>query len=189
MILYQNYSNNYPFFLRIRRYKSLLKLLISPTQFGFLISSLINLLVKHRYYFHVRWIKVLSRYYLDLNLWSFYKEIISWPSGILSTNLNPSYTFWIILNTLNHLKPFKSLQWEHTSHRRSFQEIQAVRLVSIAIQDYPLHKLFWLVVLFSHRLFTSGTALVNITYAYILFLLNFNFFTFLNNFYFRIYNY
>lgn len=152
-------------------------------------SILINLLVKHRHYFYVRWVKVLSKYYLNLNLWSFYKEIVSWPSGILSTNLNPSYTFWTILNTLTHLAPLKSLHWRHTSHKRSFQEIQAVRLVSIAIQDYPLHKLFWLVVLLSHRLFNSSIALINITYAHIFFLLNFNFFTFLNSFYFRIYNY
>lgn len=179
----------YIFYLKTRRHRNLILLFQSPVYFTFLLLKLIHDAFPLSQYQTFNYIQELSEYYLNLNLWFYYKHLYNRQNGILSNNLTHSCNFWTIYNPLKHLRVTKATKWLHVSKSRPILYFTPVRILSISVQTKSLYKLVWIVLLILIKLYTPNLDYINISYAYTYFFTNFHFFCFLNAFYFRLYTY
>lgn len=188
IILIQNsYALNL-FVVKTRRYRSFLKLKFIPLLVGLTFNKLLTTLVKYTTTANLIFLNELQKYYLETNLWFFYKYSLYNNSGLIPNNIHKSYNFWMIKNNYNLLflsavvQPPKIIQdlRHYTKH---------IRLIHFAIPRYLLRRSFIFILNILLKFNMPYINNIYNTYNFLIISHLYDFFLFYNFYYFKIHNY
>ena len=106
--LYQNFNTTYPFNIKTRRWTSVRKMYQSPLYFNYLFKKLLNSTLFFNTYSQSVASMSLVYYYLDSNVWYFYKNLAFKNNGSLTNNLSLSLTNKALLDNILNLTHSKA---------------------------------------------------------------------------------
>ena len=187
--LYQNFSSVYPFLIKTRRSTSLKKMYQSPVIFNNMCVTLIDSLEFLNSLKHISIIQLLRHFYLDLNIWYFFKYLCFSNQGHYLSNLNLSYTYWTLKSNTSQLNLRTVNTWPRLTLLKNTNFLLNTRLVALNLKRLKFNKITFLVLFILLQPFINVTKNINITYAFILIQRNFNFLIFYSSFYFKIHNF
>ena len=187
--LCQNFNVVYPFNIKTRRSASLCKMYQSPLYFNYLFKKVLN----STSFFNVHTLSTLglslSYYYLDSNIWYFYRNAILKNNGSLTNNLSLSLTSKILYDNILRLSQSEILPWTRLKTSRKKYYLSEVRLVPFALKKNVFNIMVFLILFVLTQPTASFMHRTNVTYSFLFISNNINLFTFYNCFYFKVYNF
>lgn len=187
-ILIQNTSHVYVVIVKTRRYRSLLKLYVTP----FLIVNIFSRLIFSKnhvlYVSSSNYLMFLSKYFLDSNLWYFLSNITFNNSGLILNNIEKSYTFY----TLSRYLKFISKRSDSNPSYFKFSILSYVKHIKII--PFSLNKNIFkkniIYILYTFIKFNfSFINNLNISYSFLFLSKDFNLYLFYCYYYFKVHNY
>lgn len=178
----------YPIIVKTRRYRSLLKLYLTPlliTQFFKVLTCYKNYVL---YASSLGHIMLLSKYFLDANLWYFLNNTIFKNSGLISNNIEKSYAF----NTLSTYHRFfrdtisSSVEYPHST---ILTYVRHIKIIPFSVNKNIFKKnIIYILYVFIKSSFSFINNL-NISYSFMFLSRDFNLYIFYCYYYFKVHNY
>ena len=163
---------------------------LSPLVFSYLYKKLLQTFNKlSNIYNSSKILNLLYGYYLNINVWFFFKNILLKSQGSLTNSLINSYSHWTVNDTLEHVKFQGIPTWTRTYEVRLYRILTEVKVVPFNLQKVTFDKLTFLILLLLLQIYPTFLNRINITYAFLLVSRYNYFFPFYSCFYFKIYNY
>jgi hypothetical protein len=187
-ILIQNSCIWSLFVIRTRRYRLLLKLKFTPFLVGLTYSKLLLTLVKTATANNLFFLDNLQRYYLESNLWFFYKHNLYNSSGLVLNNTHKSYNYWIVRSKYNLLFLDKITQF-YKVIKPLHHYTKHVRVIHFAVTKYVLKRSFIFTLRLLLKLHTPYLNKDCLTYNFLIISNLHDFLLFYNFYYFKIHNY
>ena len=187
--LYQNFNNAYPFNIKTRRWTSVRKMYQSPLYFNYLFKKLLNSTLFFNTYSQSVASMSLVYYYLDSNVWYFYKNLAFKNNGSLTNNLSLSLTNKALLDNILNLTHLKASPWTRLKTYNKLYYLKEVRLLPFALKKNAFNRLVFLILFLLTQPVASFPNHTNMTYSFLFISNNVNLFTFYSYFYFRVYNF
>lgn len=128
-IFTQNYYQTYPFLIRTRRNISLRKMCLTPLVFNYILCRAFEALHVFRDKKYNNTLKIMNYYYLDLNIYFFFKNILVKKHGSFINNLTLSYIYWPIVNSVNNLQLLQTKQWIKSREIKGLSVLTEIKLV------------------------------------------------------------
>ena len=188
-LLHQNYNNVYYFNVKTRRYNSLLKLLQAPLVFISLVSKLLNYTAKVYNLTLIKYENLIKFYYLDLNTWSFYKNLWTRNRGALLSNIDLSYVYQNINNHLTYLDIKTPKVWNCKQTKSISLYNTPVTVIPFNFKKQIFNKITIIILLTLLKLYTPFIKTTNFSQAFVFIPLHLNLFNFYSAFYMRVYNF
>jgi hypothetical protein len=188
-IFTQNYYQTYPFLIRTRRNIALKKMYLTPLVFNYIFWRAFEALHVFRDKKYNNTLKVMNYYYLDLNIYFFFRNILIKKHGSLTNNLTLSYTYWPIVNSINNLQLLRTKQWVKSQETKGSRVLTEIKLVPFRLQKLTFNKLTFLILFFLLQPYSIFSTSLNITYSFLLISRHSNLFPFYSCFYFKVHNY
>lgn len=187
--LYQNFNSVYPFNIKTRRLLTLHKMYQSPIYFMFLFKKLLNAAFFFNSY--ALWVTKtpLSHYYVDLNVWYFYRNLVFSNQGALVNNLSLSITTKTLTTTILNLSQIKASPWTRLMSNSKKCYLNEIRVLPFALKKNVFNNITFLILFILTQPLTSFAWRLNTTYSFVLVSNNINLFIFYSYFYFKIYNF
>ena len=188
-ILHQNFFNIYPFLVKTRRNIALKKMYQNPIVFNYMCTRFLNTENFLQTLKYITPFKLLKFYYIDLNVWYFFKHIFFKNQGIYVNNSNLSYTYWTLQSNITQLTLKNSQSWPHLNKFNNVALLKNTRIVSFSLSKISFNKVTFLILFLLLEPFTNFLKTINITYSFLFVPSKINFFIFYSYFYFRVYNF
>lgn len=188
-MLHQNYSSVYHFNVKTRRYNALLKLLQAPLVFVNLVFKLLNYTTLTHNLSLTKYENLIKFYYLDLNTWSFYRNLLINNKGALLNNLDLSYLHLNVSNHIIYLDVKTPKVWNCNKITSSYLYTTPVTIIPFNFKKQTFNKITIVILLTLLKLYTPFIRVTNFTQAFVFIPLHLNFFTFYSAFYMRVYNF
>lgn len=161
----------------------------TPIIFNYMNLVLINSFEVFNILNTTSYVYFLRHYYLDLNIWYFFKNIYLQSQGYYVNNLSLSYSRWTINSSVHNLEPIISKFWPRINLKRRVNFLWGIRAVAFPLKRVTFNKLTFLILFILLRFFNSFSPNVNTTYSFLLLTTNVNFLTFYSSFYFKVHNF
>jgi hypothetical protein len=187
--LYQNFNTAYPFFIKTRRSTSLRKMYQSPFHFNYLFKKLLNSTFLFSVYLQSTTNLFLSYYYLDSNVWHFYRNLTFKNSGSLTNNISLSLVSKTLFDNILSLSQPKISSWTRLKTQSKLYYLKEVRLLPFALKKNTFNSVVFLILFVLAQPLTSFLQRTNLTYSFLFISNNINLFTFYSYFYFKVYNF
>lgn len=183
-VLNQNFNKNYLFVPKTRRYKTYIKNIFTP--FMFILT--LELLLTKSYFNIIFYLKRLSLFYHFNFIWYFYNNNIFWKKASLTNNINYSYDYWLLKNQISLFSCSNFSSNYHKKGQLNFY-VKTIKIFNFYFKNKKLSLLFILLFINIFNLSLNYKNLMSLTLPHLLVPNTLNFFTFINYYYFRIYNY
>ena len=187
--LYQNFNAVYPFNIKTRRWTSARKMYQSPLYFNYLFKKLLNSTLFFNTYSQLVVSIYLVYYYLDSNVWHFYRNLAFKNNGSLTNNLSLSLTSKALLDNISNLTHLKVSSWTRLKIHSKLYYLKEVRLLPFALKKNAFNRIVFLILFLLAQPMASFLNHTNMTYSFLFISNNVNLFTFYSYFYFRVYNF
>lgn len=184
-------QNNYIFNLKIRktrRYRSLIKLYFTPWISILSYNELFYIMYHNIYQESSLYLIELKKFFQKDNIWYYYRNIIFANSGLITSNITKSYTYWNIKLVYNFIFNKKRLPGSIFKTDLCYYT-KFIRILPFSIKKKSFKQI--IIYMFKNllRLYLPFKNCINISYCFILVNNEFNFFWLLNFYYFKIHNY
>lgn len=188
IILIQNNHAFNLFIFKTRRYRSLIKLRFTPLLVGLTYKKFFMLLSKPITNHNICFIGELQKYYLNMNIWLYYKDSINNNFGLMSNGIHKSYNFWMIKNNYDLLFSANKTQiYKLTVPFTNY--VKHVRLLHFTVLKHTLKQSFILVLKVLLKLYTPYINISRNTYGFLIVNHAYDFLLFYNFYYFKVHNY
>ena len=151
----------------------------TPIMFSYINLILINCIEFLNIVNRTSYIYALRHYYLDLNVWYFFKNIYFRNQGHYINNLNLSYLNWTINSSVQQLRPNINKHWPRIRLKKHMNFLWGIRVVTFSLKRITFNKLTFLILFLLLRFFNSFNYNINTSYSFILLTTSINFFNIL----------
>jgi hypothetical protein len=161
----------------------------SPLYFNYLFKKLLNPTLLFSICQQQKFSISLSYYYLDSNVWHFYKNLTLKNNGSLTNNLSLSLTSKTLFDSISNLSQPKTLWWTRLKTRSKLYYLKEIRLLPFALKKNVFNSIVFLILFTLVQPITCFLQRTNMTYSFLFISNNINLFTFYSYFYFKVYNF
>ena len=161
----------------------------SPLISTFLHKKLLTIISFFHNSFKYSILTFLQNFYLNLNIWYFYKNFLFNNQGILISNFTKSVQYNSLSNNILNLKTFKILKWERLKTKQTHYYIKEIKILPFSIQKVTFNKLTFLIIFLLLQPLYTFNKYINISYSFLFLTKNSYLFPFFSAFYFKVYNY
>lgn len=121
-------------------------------------------------------------------IWYFFQKCIFWKKGVIITNLNLSYDFWLVTKSVSFISTHVTIPLSfNVSCTRLY--VKNVRIFNFFSKYRKLNLSYILIFMLTLRFNFIYVNINRLLYPYLILTSEILFFSFNNYFYFRIYNY
>ncbi len=161
----------------------------TPLVFTYLIYKLYSTNTFFTKILNCSYINLISYYYLDLNIWHFFKNILFKDQGVLINSISSSFSFHAVSDSINNLGPSTNESWTRLKVSNKTRYLKEIKVLPFALKKQTFNKITFLILFLLLQPFSSFRNGVNTTFSFLLISNNINLITFYSCFYFKVYNF